>query len=186
MISRLAPFGAFVDLGGVDGLIHISELSWKRVKDPSEVVTVGDEVQVYVLGVDSEKGRISLGLRDLNESPWKKINDNYKVNDVVPGVIVRLMDFGAFVEIGPGIEGLVHISQISDEHIAKPSSVLTPGEKVNVKIIDIKEKEQRISLSIKDALDRNSEEYLKYKKEPDTGTTIGDLFKDKFSSLKFD
>lgn len=186
VISRLTPFGAFVDLGGVDGLIHISELSWKRVNNPSEVVTVGEEVEVNVLGVDSTKGRISLGLRNINESPWKKINDNYKVNDIVPGVVIRLMDFGAFVEIEPGIEGLVHISQISDDHIAKPSDVLSPGDKVNVKIIDIKEKEQRISLSIKEAQDRNSEEYLKYNKEPDTGTTIGDLFKDKLSNFKFD
>lgn len=185
VVSRLAKFGAFVDLGGIDGLIHISELSWKRVNDPSEVVEVGDEVEVYVLNVDSVNNRIALGLRNVNENPWKNISSNYKVDTVLDGTVVKLTDFGAFVEIGPGVEGLVHISQISEEHIARPSSVLSVGDVVKVKILEIKENEQRISLSIKDAIE-GSNEGLEAYNEVDNGTTIGDLLKDKLSGLKFD
>jgi small subunit ribosomal protein S1 len=185
VVSRLAKFGAFVDLGGVDGLVHISELSWKRVNDPSEVVSVGDEVEVYVLSVDKTNNKISLGLRNVNENPWKNIGAKYKVEDVLPGTVTRLTDFGAFVEIGPGVEGLVHVSQISDEHISRPSNVLSVGDKVNVKIIDIKPEEQRMSLSIKDAVENNNENVNDYN-DNEMGTTIGDLFKNKLSGLKFD
>lgn len=185
VVSRLAKFGAFVDLGGMDGLIHICELSWKRVNDPSEVVTVGDEVEVYVLNVDAANNKISLGLRNVNENPWKDISSNYKVDTILDGTVVRVTDFGAFVEIGPGVEGLVHISQISDEHITKPSSVLTAGDSVKVKILDIKEKEQRISLSIKEALDGNNVDLESFK-QVDSGSTIGDAVKGILSGLKFD
>lgn len=185
VVSRLAKFGAFVDLGGVDGLIHISEMSWKRVNDPAEIVNVGDEVEVYVLGVDIIKGNISLGLKNVNENPWKDINSNYKVEGIYDGTVVRVTEFGAFVEIGAGIEGLVHISQISDEHITRPSNVLKAGDKVKVKILEIKENEQRISLSIKDAVDTFDSEASNYKDE-DSGTTIGDALKGKLSGLKFD
>lgn len=185
VITRLAKFGAFVDLGGIDGLIHISELSWKRVNDPSEVVTVGDEVEVYVLNVDVEASRIALGLRNVNESPWKTISDNYRVDMILDGTVVRLTDFGAFVEIGPGVDGLVHISQISNEHITKPSSVLNVGEVVKVKILDIKEKDQRISLSIKEAMEGGNENMEAYK-QVDSGSTIGDAIKGALSGLKFD
>jgi small subunit ribosomal protein S1 len=185
VVSRLAKFGAFVDLGGIDGLVHLSELSWKRVNDPSEVVNVGDEVEVYVIGVDAVNNKISLGLRNVNENPWKDIGSKYRVDDVLEGTVVRLMDFGAFVEIGPGVEGLVHVSQISDEHISRPSSVLNAGDKVKVKILEIKENEQRISLSIKDAVEGSNENIDDYN-DKDPGTTIGDLFKGKLSGLKFD
>lgn len=141
-VTRLAKFGAFVDLGGVDGLIHNQDLSWKRVINPSEVVKVGDKVEVYVIDFDKEKGRISLGLKEVSENPWNNVSDKFKVNDIVEGTVVRLTDFGAFIEISEGIEGLVHISEISEERITKPSSVLSVGQKVKVKILSIDKKAQ--------------------------------------------
>jgi small subunit ribosomal protein S1 len=185
VVSRLAKFGAFVDLGGIDGLVHLSELSWKRVNDPSEIVNVGDEVEVYVLNVDAINNKISLGLRNVNENPWKNVLSNYRVDSIVAGKVVRVTDFGAFVEIGEGVEGLVHISQISDEHIARPSSVLSVGDAVKVKILDIKEAEQRISLSIKDATEGNLESVDEYCNQ-ELGTTIGDALKGKLKDFKFD
>ena len=185
VISRLAKFGAFVDLGGIDGLVHISQLSWNRVNDPSEVVSVGDEVEVYILEVDIQSGKISLGLRKVSESPWRNINSLFKVQSIVEGTVTRTMDFGAFVEIGHGVEGLVHISQISDEHIARPSSVLSSGDKVMVKILEIKEADQRISLSIKEAQD-SGEGSLEEFNGIDHGTTIGDVLKDKLKNFKFE
>lgn len=185
VVSRIADFGAFVDLGGLDGLVHVSELSWKRVNHPSEVVNVGDEVEVYVLNVDPKNSKISLGLRNVSENPWGNIKAKYRVDDIVEGVVTKVADFGAFVEIGPGVQGLVHISQISDEHVTKPSNLLSAGDKVSVKILDIKENEQRISLSIKEAADKGSEE-LKAYNPGDSGTTIGDVLKDKLKGLKFD
>ena len=185
VVSRLAKFGAFVDLGGIDGLIHLSELSWKRVNDPAEIVNVGDEVEVYVLNVDAVNNKISLGLRNVNENPWKDILSNYKVDSIVAGKVVRVTDFGAFVEIGAGVEGLVHISQISEEHIARPSSVLAVGDAVKVKIIDIKAAEQRMSLSIKDAVEGVDEPIDEYSNQ-ELGTTIGDALMGKLKDLKFD
>ena len=152
VVTRLAKFGAFVDLGGIDGLIHVSDLSWKRVLDPSEVVSVGDEVEVYVLDFDKAKGRISLGLKDVEGNPWNNISSKYHTNDIVEGTVVKLMEFGAFVQLQAGIEGLVHLSEISEERIAKVSDVLKVGDTVKVKIGEINEKDKRISLSIKEAV----------------------------------
>lgn len=185
VISRLAKFGAFVDLGGVDGLIHISQLSWKRVSDPNEVVSVGDSVEVYVLEVDRTNNRISLALKDLSEDPWKSTVEKYKIGDVVDGTVTNFLNFGAFVEIGPGVEGLVHISEISEERISKPSDVLSMGQKIRVKIINIDEKEKRISLSIKESVEKPKEDIKKYV-DKESGVTIGDLFKDKLKDFKFD
>lgn len=185
VISRLANFGAFVDLGGVDGLIHISQLSWKRVSDPKEVVSVGDSVEVYVLEVDRTKNRISLALKDLSEDPWKSTVKKYKIGDIVDGTVTNFLNFGAFIEIGPGVEGLVHVSEISEERIAKPSDVLSIGQKVNVKILNIDEKEKRISLSIKESVEKPKEDIKKYV-DKESGVTLGDLFKDKLKDFKFD
>ena len=148
VVRRLAKFGAFVDIGGVDGLIHISDLSWKRVNDPSEVVSVGDSVEVYVLDFNKEKNRISLDLRDVSKNPWLSVEEKFKIGDTLEGTVVNLLDFGAFVQIESGVEGLVHISQISDEHISKPSAVLNIGDKVKVKILEINKKDHKMSLSI--------------------------------------
>ncbi len=147
-IKRITNFGAFVDIGGVDGLIHISELSWGRVKHPTEVVNVGDIVEVEVLSFDEEKGRVSLGLKQTRPHPWETAEQKYPVGSIVEGKVVRLVDFGAFVELELGLDGLVHISQISKEHIAKPSDELHIGQKVKVKVLDIKPDDRRISLNI--------------------------------------
>lgn len=189
VVTRLAKFGAFVDLGGVDGLIHISQMSWKRINDPSEVVSVGDKVDVYVLDIDVEKDRIALALKQVGENPWETISQKYKVNDIVEGTVVNLIDIGAFVQIEDGIEGLVHISEISDDRIAKPSDVLKIGDKVTVKIIQINEKDKRLSLSIKATADRSDENFNNYKNKStntNDAVTIGDLLKDKFKDFKFE
>ena len=185
VVTRLAKFGAFVDLGGVDGLIHISELSWKRVQDPSEVVSVGDELEVRVIDLDKEKGRISLGLKEAAGNPWNNISSTYKSNDIVEGTVVRIMEFGAFVQLPSGIDGLVHLSEISEDRIEKVSDVLKVGDVVKVKIGEINEKDRRISLSIKEALDKSYGDLSKYNGEEDQGLTLGDIFKNKFKDFKF-
>ncbi|KEI06659.1 30S ribosomal protein S1 [Clostridium botulinum] len=177
IVRRLAKFGAFVDLGGVDGLIHNSDLSWKRVNDPSEVVKVGDKVEVYVLNFDKEKGKIALSLKDIEEDPWNNIITKHKINDIVEGKVVKLLDFGAFIEIEAGVEGLVHITEITDENIAKPSEVLNIGNKVKVKILEINKEDKRIALSIKEAENRASEEMEKYNDEDEGNFAFADLLK---------
>jgi len=152
-VKRLTDFGAFVDIGGVDGLIHISELSWSRVKHPSEVVKPGDKVEVVVLSVDKEKKKISLGLKQTVPEPWSTAGDKYQVGDIVEVKVLRFSNFGAFVELQPGIDGLIHISQISDKRISKPADVLSIGETVKAKITDIKMEEKKISLSIKELIE---------------------------------
>jgi small subunit ribosomal protein S1 len=184
IVTRLAKFGAFVDLGGADGLIHISQLSWNRVNDPSEVVSVGDKVSVYVLDVDKEKGRISLMLKDVKGDPWNDISSKYEVNSVVEGKVIKFIKVGAFVELEPGLDGLVHISEISEDRIVSPSDKLNIGEIVKVKILDINKKDRRISLSIKDAAGKAVEDYSEFKDNDDLSLTLGDLFKDKFKDFK--
>lgn len=154
-VSRIVDFGAFVDLGGVDGLIHISELSWGRVKDVKDVLKEGDKVNAFVLDVDREKNKISLTLKNQDKNPWALAKDKYKVSDIVKGKVVRLVTFGAFVELEDGVDGLVHISQISKKHITKPEEVLTINEQVEAKITEIDTDNKKISLSIKDAEDSN-------------------------------
>lgn len=178
-VKRLTNFGAFVDLGGVDGLIHISEMSWGRIKHPKEAVNIGDIVEVYVKDLDREKGRISLSLKQAIENPWKAIDEKYNVGDIVNSKVVKLADFGAFVELEPGVEGLVHISQISENRIGKPSEVLKEGQSVDVKILDIKKEEKRISLSIKEAQASEDVEDYVYQNEEEEKTTIGDVLKSK-------
>ncbi|NLJ87630.1 MAG: 30S ribosomal protein S1 [Epulopiscium sp.] len=185
VVTRLVKFGAFVDLGGAEGLIHLSDLSWKRIMDPSEVVSVGDEVEVYVINFDEKKERISLGLKDKAEDPWNNITDNFQVNDVVEGKVVRITSFGAFVEIAPGVEGLLHISQISDKRIGKVSEVLSEGDKVKVRITELKAEAKRLSLSMKEAQEDYTEEIKKYNFAEDDEVTIGDVLKDKLKDLKF-
>ncbi|HAE92737.1 bifunctional 4-hydroxy-3-methylbut-2-enyl diphosphate reductase/30S ribosomal protein S1 [Tissierella praeacuta] len=171
-VQRLTDFGAFVDLGGVDGLIHISDLSWNRVKHPSNVVKEGQKVLVKVLALDKEKGRISLGLKQTVEEPWTAFSKNVSVGDIVEGTVVNLLDFGAFVRLKEGVDGLLHVSQISKEHINKPADVLKVGEKINIKVIDINEEEKKISLSLKE-VNEVVEEDIILNKEPEM--TIGDI-----------
>jgi 4-hydroxy-3-methylbut-2-enyl diphosphate reductase len=150
VVSRIVDFGAFVDLGGVDGLIHISEMSWGRVKKVSDVLSEGDKVKVTVLGIDRQKGRISLSLKDVANNPWNKASEKYAVGTVVTGKVVRMVSFGAFVELEDGVDGLVHISQISSKHIAKPEDVLSIGQEITAKVTEIDVEAKKISLSIKD------------------------------------
>ena len=155
VVKSLPKFGAFVDIGGVDGLVHVSELSWSRVKEPSDVVSIGDEIEVYVIGFDPEKKKISLGYKTDETNPWTIFTNNYAVGDVVNVKIVKLMTFGAFAEIIPGIDGLIHISQIADRRIDKPEDVLSEGQNVDVKITAIDTERKRISLSIRALLEDN-------------------------------
>lgn len=165
-VQRLTNFGAFVDIGGVDGLIHISELSWSRVKHPQEVVSPGDVVKVQVLNLDEERNRIALGLKQTTEKPWDKFTSSVKVGDVITGKVVNLLDFGAFVRLQEGVDGLLHVSQISREHIDKPQDKLSIGEEVEVKVTEIDEENKKISLSIKELLEPiEKEEKPKEKRE---------------------
>lgn len=150
-VSSVVNFGAFVDLGGMDGLVHVSELSWKHVDHPSSVVTVGDELEVQVLEVDLDRERISLSLKATQQDPWQDFAASHRVGELVYGRITKLVPFGAFVQVGDGIEGLVHISEMSAHHVELPEQVVTPSEELWVKIIDLDLKRRRISLSIKQA-----------------------------------
>ena len=176
VVTKLVKFGAFVDIGGVNGLIHLNDMSWSRVNKPEDVVSVGDNVEVFVQEVDKSKGRISLSLKDILQNPWDNIKTKYKVNDVLDGVVSKFIKVGAFVEIEPGVEGFVHISEITDENISKPSDALEIGKKVKVKILDINSDENKIALSIKDAIEK-SKEYMQYNDENE-GFCLGELFKD--------
>ncbi len=149
-VSSIVNFGVFVDLGGgVDGLVHVSELSWKHVDHPSEIVSVGQEVEVEVLDVDLERERVSLSLKATQEDPWREFERKYQAGEVIPGQITKLVPFGAFVRVGEGIEGLVHISELADQHVESPDQVVSVGEQVRVKVVDVDVPRRRISLSIR-------------------------------------
>ncbi len=150
-VSRLTDFGAFVDLGGVDGLIHISEMSWGRISNPREVLKEGQTVEVFVLDVDKEKGKISLSLKDADKNPWKLAAEKYSVGSVVEGKVVRMVPFGAFVELEAGVDGLVHISQIANKHVVKPEDELKVGEVIKVKVLEVNPDQKKISLSKRQA-----------------------------------
>ena len=156
-VKSLTSYGAFVDIGGVDGMVHVSELSWNRVKNPAEVVKVGDEIDVFVIALDPEKKKISLGYKTEETNPWTIFNRQFQIGDVAKVKIVKLMTFGAFAEIIPGVDGLIHISQIADRRIGKPEDVLSEGQEVEAKIIDIDQEHKRISLSIRALLSGEEE-----------------------------
>ena len=157
VVKSLMPYGAFVDIGGVDGMVHVTELTWGRIKTPADVVKVGDEIDIFVLSFDPEKRKISLGCKTAESNPWNHFLDQFSVGDVVPAKIVKLMTFGAFAEIIPGVDGLIHISQIADRRINKPDDVLSEGQDVTVKIIDVDAENKRISLSIRALLNDQDE-----------------------------
>ena len=158
LVSSIVNFGAFVDLGGVDGLVHVSELSWQHIDHPSEVVEVGDQVEVEVLDVDLDRERVSLSLKSTQEDPWQKFAREHEVGEVVDGEVTKLVPFGAFVKVADGIEGLVHISELADRHVEVPEAVVNVGDKIDVKVIDIDTVRRRISLSLKQALPGGGEE----------------------------
>ncbi|WP_319470982.1 30S ribosomal protein S1 [uncultured Trichococcus sp.] len=197
-VARLTNFGAFVDLGGVDGLVHISQIAHEHVKNPGDVLAIGQTVKVKILSIDKENGRVSLSIKDTLAGPWDAIAEKAPIGAVLTGVVKRLTSFGAFVEVFPGVEGLVHISQISHQHIATPHEVLQEGQEIQVKVLDAKEDEQRLSLSIK-ALEekaaneapaaegkkeKKTEEYVA--DDSDGNFTLADLLGDKLSGLKDD
>jgi len=148
-ISNIVDFGAFVDLDGIDGLIHISELSWSHVNHPSEILNIGDEVSVRVLDIDRQRQRISLGLKQTQEDPWQRVVDTYNIGDELEGTVTKVVTFGAFVEILDGVEGLVHISELAQHHVDNPREIIQPGDPVRVKILEIDSERRRLSLSIK-------------------------------------
>lgn len=193
-VQRLTDFGVFVDIGGVDGLVHVSELAWNRVEKPSDVVKEGDKVKVKVLKVDKENERISLSIKETTPGPWELAGEKFKAGDVVTGTVKRLVSFGAFVEIAPGVEGLVHISQIANRHIATPGEVLKEGQEVQVKILDVNVAQQRISLSIRaleedraeqtERANRREQQAFQQENNQGLGVTLGDLFGDLKDKLK--
>ncbi|WP_303753528.1 30S ribosomal protein S1 [Enterococcus sp. S86.2] len=179
-VARLTDFGAFVDLGGIDGLVHVSEISHSHVDKPSDALKVGDKVQVKVLSIDPEKERISLSIKDTLPGPWSDIEEKAAVGTVLDGTVKRLTSFGAFVEVFPGVEGLVHISQISHKHIATPHEVLHEGDEVKVKVLEVNPDEHRIALSMKALEEKPAEEKVVEEDsyelpEESTGFTMGDI-----------
>ena len=183
-VQRLTDFGAFVDIGGVDGLVHVSELAWHRVEHPSDVLSEGDQVKVKVLKVDRENERISLSIKETQPGPWDQVADHIRPGDVVTGTVKRLVSFGAFVEVYPGVEGLVHISQISRRHIATPSEVLEEGQEVRVKVLDIKPEQKRVSLSIKEADQEEVQSEQMERANTGMNLTLGDVIGDQLRRLK--
>ena len=185
-VARLTQFGAFIDLGGVDGLLHISEMSHERIEKPEDVVTPGQEIEVEILRIEKEAGRISLSMKGKKVSAWNTVLDQFQVGAIVEGTVKRLSNFGAFVEVAHGIEGLVHVSQIADKRIAHPSEALSAGDQVMVKILEIKPDEERMALSIREAKKETTRREEKKKVNAfvdkqtteSTSTTIGDLFGD--------
>ncbi len=196
-VARLTSFGAFIDLGGVDGLVHVTELSHERNASPKSVVTVGEEVEVKVLAIDEEEGRVSLSLKATTPGPWDGVEQKLAAGDVIEGKVKRLTDFGAFVEVLPGIDGLVHISQISHKRVDNPKDVLSVGQDVNVKVLEVNAADERVSLSIKALEERPAQEENKEEKrqsrprrpkrqekrdyelpETQTGFSMADLFGD--------
>ncbi|EJS67313.1 30S ribosomal protein S1 [Bacillus cereus] len=186
-VQRLTDFGAFVNVGGVDGLVHISQISHERVEQPSEVLEQGQKVKVKVLSVDADTQRISLSIKAAQPGPWENVAGEIKVGDIREGVVKRLATFGAFVEILPGVEGLVHVSQIANRHVKNPNEVLEMGQEVKVKVLEVHVAEKRISLSIKEALEENNvtEDYSQYEPNADSATfQLSDIIGEQLKKLK--
>lgn len=184
-VQRLTDFGAFVDIGGIDGLVHISQLSHQHVEKPSDVVQEGEKVNVKVLSVDPENERISLSIKDTLPGPWENIAEKAPKGAVLDGIVKRIVSYGAFVEVFPGVEGLVHISQISHKHIATPHEVLKEGQDVKVKVLDVNEADQRLSLSIKELLEKEEPEVVDFElPEESKGFQLGEMIGDQLKNLK--
>lgn len=184
-VQRLTDFGAFVDIGGIDGLVHISQFSYEHIDKPSDVVSEGEKVNVKILSVDKENERISLSIKETLPGPWENIAERAPKGSVLEGTVKRLVSYGAFVEVFPGVEGLVHISQISHKHIGTPQEVLSEGETVQVKVLDANEAEQRLSLSIKELEEREEAIPTEYEApEESGGFQLGEMIGDQLKDLK--
>jgi len=183
-VQRITDFGAFVDIGGIDGLVHISQLSYDHVDKPSDVVHEGQQVQVKVLSVDRDSERISLSIKETLPGPWSNLSEKAPKGSILKGKVKRLVSYGAFVEVFPGVEGLVHISQIAHKHIGTPHEVLKEGQEVDVKVLDANESDQRLSLSIKELLEKEYEENQDYElPEESKGFQLGEVIGDKLKNL---
>ena len=201
-VTKLVDFGAFVDLGGIEGLLHISEISWGRIDHPEDVLEEGEEIEVKILGVDKDEKRISLGLKQIQPDPWEEFITEYEVGDVIKGNITKTVDFGAFMQVKPGVEGLIHISQLSHDHVETVEEVVTEGDEVEAKVININPEERKIGLSIKELKDKpksknksqnrsqnrsqNNKKQNKQKpkkKKKESGTKIGDLIGDELDEI---
>jgi small subunit ribosomal protein S1 len=183
-VQRITDFGAFVDIGGIDGLVHISQLSHQHIEKPSDVVQEGQQVKVKVLSVDRDNERISLSIKETQPGPWSQVSEKAPKGSTLTGTVKRLVSYGAFVEVFPGVEGLVHISQIAHKHIGTPHEVLKEGQEVNVKVLEANEQEQRLSLSIKDLLEKDAEENFDYElPEESKGFQLGEMIGDKLKNL---
>ncbi|MED4934959.1 30S ribosomal protein S1 [Heyndrickxia coagulans] len=183
-VQRLTNFGAFVDIGGIDGLVHISQLAHERVETPSDVVKEGEKVKVKVLSVDRDNGRISLSIKDTLPGPWEGIEQKAQKGTVLTGTVKRLVSFGAFVEVFPGVEGLVHISQISHKHVSTPHEVLREGQEVQVKVLDVNEQAHRLSLSMKELEQADTAASDYDLPEENTGFQLGDMIGDQLKKFK--
>ena len=183
-VQRIASFGAFVDIGGVDGLVHISQLSHEHVEKVSDVLKEGEKVTVKVLSVDRDSERISLSIKETLPGPWENIEERAPKGSVFEGTVKRLVSYGAFVEVFPGVEGLVHISRISHQHIGTPHEVLEEGQKVDVKVVDVNTEEKRLSLSIKDLLEKeDTETFGDYEMKEETGFSLSDVIGDQLKKF---
>lgn len=187
-VQRLTNFGAFIDLGGIDGLVHISQIAHRRVETPSEILNEGDKVKVKILSVDLDNGRISLSIKDTLPGPWEEVAQSIKVGNTVEGEVKRLVSFGAFIEVAPGVEGLVHISQIANRHIGTPSEALKEGDIVKAKVLDVNIAEKRISLSIRELLEAEEKADIptqNYERDEDSsGFSLGDVIGEQLKKFK--
>ncbi|WP_066060936.1 30S ribosomal protein S1 [Neobacillus soli] len=183
-VQRITDFGAFVDIGGIDGLVHISQLSYEHVEKPTDVVQEGQQVQVKVLSVDRDNERISLSIKETLPGPWSNISEKAPKGSILEGTVKRLVSYGAFVEVFPGVEGLVHISQIAHKHIGTPHEVLKEGQEVKVKVLDANEADQRLSLSIKELLEKEDENFDYELPEESKGFQLGEVIGDKLKNLR--
>lgn len=182
-VTKIVDFGAFVDIGGVEGLLHISEMSWGRIGHPSEVVEEGQDIQVKVLGINRKEERISLGLKQILPDPWDTFVEQHYEGEIVKGTITKLVSFGAFMKIQDGIEGLIHISQLSHRHIPTPDDIVSVGQDVDAKIININKGERKVGLSIKE-VDYTPPVQQQQEEEATTGFTLGDRIGDQFKGMQ--
>lgn len=184
-VQRLTDFGAFVDIGGVDGLVHVSQLSHNRVDNPSEILSEGQTVKVKVLSVDRDNDRISLSIKETQPGPWEEASSSITPGSVIEGTVKRIVAFGAFVEVAPGIEGLVHISEMANRHIGNPSEVVKEGQQVSVKVLDVNSKEKRMSLSMKAVQDEKDKENLKQNlPKEEKGFSLAEMIGDQLKEYK--
>ncbi|GLB58009.1 30S ribosomal protein S1 [Cytobacillus sp. NCCP-133] len=184
-VQRITDFGAFVDIGGIDGLVHISQLSYEHVEKPSDVVEEGQKVKVKVLSLDRDNERISLSIKETLPGPWENISEKAPKGSTFDGTVKRIVSYGAFVEVFPGVEGLVHISQIAHKHIGTPHEVLSEGQEVKVKVLDVNEQDQRLSLSIKELQEKENGEVTDYELPEETkGFQLGEMIGDQLKNLK--